>query len=142
MANFTPMFLNFMFAGLLVFSVLAFGSLYQDENAVQDPFIEDDALSDTYSGLSSSLGGFRDQAQEQKQLFETENPTTGTGSILLFSIVSAGKIFGSMVITLFNTLIALPVTILGIDPIVVSVLVSIIILTLIVGLWRIYKLGG
>ena len=47
-----------------------------------------------------------------------------------------------MIIGTFNTIIKLPVVFLGIDPIIVSILSTMLILTIIIGLWVVYKLGG
>lgn len=142
MVKFIDLFTNFMLIGLVVFSLFAFTIFFQEENKVDDRFIENSLMSDTYISLNSSLAGLRTQSQAQKTLFESENPTSGFGTILLFSIVSTGKVFNGMIIGLFNTLIKLPVTVLGLDPIIVSVLSTMLILTVIIGLWIVYKLGG
>ncbi len=142
MAKFQELFNNWMLIGLVVFSFLAFGYFFQAENDVVSPFMENSLMNSTYESLSSNLNSFSGDSQAQKTLFESENPTGGFGTILLFSIVSSGKVFNGMVVSTFNTLIALPVTILGIDPVIVSVISTMLILTIIVGLWILYKLGG
>lgn len=142
MTKFLDLFTNFMLIGLVVLSMFAFGVFFQEENNIDDQFIENPLMNETYSKLKSDLGDLRGQGQAQKTLFESENPTGGFGTILLFSIVSTGKVFNGMIIGLFNTLIKLPVTFLGLDPIIVSVLATMLILTIIIGLWIMYKLGG
>jgi len=142
MAKFYELFTNFMLIGLVVLSMFAFSVFFQEENNVEDPFIENTLMNNTYHSLYTNLNSLRDESQAQKTLFESENPTGGFGTILLFSIVSSGKVFNGMVVGIFNTLIKLPVVILGIDPVVVSVLSTLLILTIIIGLWIIYKLGG
>jgi len=142
MASFFELFVKFMFIGLISFSLFAFTITTQEENNVDNPIIENSLIESTYSSLSEDLGGLRDKGQAQKTLFESENPTSGFGTILLFSIVSAGKVFNGMVIGIFNTLIKLLIVFLGLDPIIVSVISTLLILTIIVGLWSIYKLGG
>ncbi len=142
MAKFYEFFINFMLIGLVVLSLFAYGVAFQEENNVENKFIEDSLMNDTYSNLRTDLGSLRDTSQAQKTLFESENPTSGFGTILLFSIVSSGKVFNGMIVVLFNSLIKLPVTVLGLDPIIVSVLSTMLILTIIIGLWIVYKLGG
>ena len=142
MAKFTDIFFSFMLVGLVVLSMFAFTSFFQEDNNVENPFIENTLMNDTYGSLQTDLGDLRDQSQTQKTLFESENPTSGFGTILLFSIVSTGKVFNGMIIGVFNTLIKLPVVILGLDPIIVSVLSTMLILSIIIGLWVVYKLGG
>ena len=142
MGSFQELFTNFMLIGLVVLSMFAFGVFFQQENSVDTPFIENTLMNNTYHSLYTNLNSLRDESQAQKTLFESENPTGGFGTILLFSIVSSGKVFNGMVVGIFNTLIKLPVVILGIDPVIVSVLSTLLILTIIIGLWIVYKLGG
>lgn len=142
MAKFYDLFINFMLVGLVVLSMFAFAVVFQEDNNVDEQFIENFLMNETYNNLKTDLGNLRDESQAQKTLFESENPTGGFGTILLFSIVSTGKVFNGMMIGTFNTLIKLPVVILGIDPIIVSVLSTMLILSIIIGLWIIYKLGG
>lgn len=142
MAKFYDLFSNFMLVGLVVLSMFAFTIFFQEDNNVEDPIMDNSLMNSTYNTLRQDLGGLRDQSQAQKTLFESENPTSGFGTILLFSIVSTGKVFNGMVIGVFNTLIKLPVVILGVDPVIVSVLSTLLILTIIIGLWVVYKLGG
>ena len=142
MAKFIKLFFSFMFIGIIVLSLFSFIVNFQEENNVEDKFVDDLLINRTYENLKLDLGGLSDESQAQKTLFESENPTSGFGTILLFSIVSAGKIFNGMVIGLFNTLIALPVIFLGLDPIILSVISTMLIITILFGLWVVYKLGG
>ena len=142
MVKFYDLFVSFMMIGLVVLSLFAFSTSFQEENEVENKIMDNTLMNNTYYQLRVDLGGLRDQSQAQKTLFESENPTSGFGTILLFSIVSTGKVFNGMIIGLFNTLIKLPVAILGLDPIIVSVLSTLLILTIIIGLWIVYKLGG
>lgn len=142
MAKFYDLFINWMLIGLVVVSFLSFGYLYQQDNNVDDEFMDNTLMNETFSSLKTDLGGLRDESQAQKTLFESENPTSGFGTILLFSIVSSGKVFNGMIIGTFNTIIKLPTVVLGVDPIILSVIGTMLILTIIIGLWVVYKLGG
>lgn len=142
MAQFYELFTNFMLIGLVVLSMFAFGVFFQDENGVDNKFIENTIMNSTYHSLYEDLNSLSEESQAQKTLFESENPTSGFGTILLFSIVSSGKVFNGMIVGVFNTIIKLPVVVLGIDPVIVSVISTMLILTIIIGLWIIYKLGG
>lgn len=142
MTTFNNMFKNMMMIGLIIFSILSLGFIVQEENDAEEQFKDNSLISKTFDSLESDLGNLRNQSQSQKTLFESENPTSGFGTILLFSIVSAGKVFNSMMIGVFNVIIELPVVFLGLDPLVVSVISAIFIIMIILGLWAVYKLGG
>lgn len=141
-ANFYRLFVNFMLIALVIFGLFVSISTIQQDNNVEDKFTDSEIINNTYGSLEEDLDDLRDQSQGQKTLFESETPTSGFGTILLFSIVSSGKVFNAMTIGVFNTLIRLPVVILGMDPIIVGLLGTLMIITIILGLWAIYKLGG
>lgn len=142
MATFYDTFINFMLAGLFIFAIFSFITVFQNENNTDDKIQDNSIINDSFYDLTTDLTGFRDKSQAQKSLFESETPTGGFGTILLFSILSVGKVFNGMMISIFNTIIKLPMAFLGLDIIVVSVLSTILILTIIIGLWAVYKLGG
>lgn len=142
MVKFLDLFTKFVIIGLVVLSMFTFTAFFQSENNIDNKFIDNSLMNETFNSLRTNLTGFRDISQDQKNLFESENPTRGFGTILLFSIVSAGKVFNGMLVGIFNILIKLPVVVLGLDPVVVSALSTILILTIIIGLWIVYKLGG
>jgi len=142
MAQFYKLFVNFILIGLIALGILSFTVGLQQDNNLNDTITNNALINSTFSNLESDLGGFRDEAQPQKSVFETENPTEGFGSILLFSIISSGKVFNSMVVGIFNSIVRLPATILGIDPVIFSVITTLLVITIIFGLWSVYKLGG
>lgn len=142
MVKFDGLMINFMLIGLVVLGIFAFGINFQNENEVNDKFIDDDLMNVTFSNLESDLEGLRDTSQDQRSLFESEKPTEGIGTILLFSIVKAGQVFNNMIVGVFNLLIRLPVSVLGVSESVASVLSTVVIVLGMLGLWSIYKLGG
>lgn len=142
MMKFSDLFTNFMIVGLVIIGILAFSFVFQDQNNAPNKLIENNLINSTYNNLYSNLNEYGSTAQSTKTLFESENPTSGFGTILLFSIVSAGKVFNGMIVSVFNVIISLPVKLLGLDPVIVSVLAAILIIVIIVGLWSVYKLGG
>lgn len=142
MANFYEYFIKWALVGLVFVSLFAWIIGVQDENDASEKIVNERLINNTFSGIRSDLISYREDAQTQKGLFETETPTQGFGSILLYSVVSAGKVFNGMTIGLFNSMIQLPVVYLGLDPVTASVISIIIIVTIIITLWILYKLGG
>jgi hypothetical protein len=142
MANFQDLFINMAFIGLIVFSLFAFTIIVQEDNDAPQKIVDNSLINNTYTGLRTDLEGFQESSQAQKLLFEREQPTLGFGTLLFYSVISAGKVFNGMIGVIFNSVIKLPVVILGLDPVLVSVITTILVLVIIVGLWIIYKVGG
>lgn len=142
MAKFDEMMINFLMVGLVVLGIFAFGIGFQSENDINNKFIDDPLMNSTFASLENDLAGLRDTSQDQRTVFESEKPTEGIGTILLFSIVKSGQVFNNMIVGVFNLLIRLPVSVLGVSESVASVLSTIVIILGMLGLWAIYKLGG
>lgn len=134
--------MNFMLVGLVIVSLFFYIDLTQEENNVEDKFIKNSLMNKTFEDLKTNLESIGEESQEQKTRFEKEDPTKGIGSLLLFSVVSSGKIFNGMIIGVYNGLIILPASIIGLDPIILSIIGTMLIFTIILGLWVVYKLGG
>ena len=142
MVQFQKHFINFALIGLIIFSMFAFITKFQEDNNVSPGVMEDATMNATYSDLKDTLDALDEDTQTQKTLFENEDPKKGYGTLLLFSIVSSGKVFNSMIMGIFNTIVKLPVVALGIDPVIISVIITILMVTIIISLWILYKLGG
>lgn len=140
--GFQETFITFAMIGLFVFSTLAFIISVQTENNAVNKLSDDIYINNSFGNLQNDLNDFRDQAQAQKEVFEKDNPIASFGYLIFYSIISTGKVFTKMTFGLFNSLIDLPVRYLGVDPIVISILSTILIITIIIGLWIIYKVGG
>ncbi len=142
MAKFEKTFVNYALGALILISLFAFIVTIQEDNNVTDGIIEVEIINETFSQLKDDLGSGRDTSQSQLELFQKEEPTIGFGSLILFSVVSSGKVFTGIIIGTFNLLIKLPMVIFGVDPVISAVLSTILIIGFILGLWVLYKLGG
>lgn len=142
MATFGKTFNNFALLGLIIFGILAFVITLQVDNNASDQLRSNKLINSTYSDLETNLGDMRNQTQNQREIFESESPTVTFGSLILFSVVSSGKVFTSMVVGVFNIIINLPVVLFGVDSVVISVLSAIFLVGIIIALWVLYKLGG
>lgn len=142
MVKFEELFIQFALGTLLIVSIFAFGISLQSDNNATETIRNNTLLNSSFGQLQEDLGGMSGQTQTQRELFEEETPTAGFGSLILFSIVSSGKVFTGITIGTFNVLIKLPMVLFGVDPIVSSVLSTILVVMIIFGLWFVYKLGG
>lgn len=141
MATFYDTFITFAMIGLMVFAIFSFIVLTQNNAGTSNPIIQHPLINKTYIQLEGNLTGFENSSQSQKTLFEQEDPKLGFGTLLFFSIVSSGKVFNAMIGSVATTLFRLPAYI-GIPKSVISVFVTILIITIILTLWILYKLGG
>lgn len=142
MVQFSNLFGNFVFLALFVLAGISFVVISQESNEAEQPLVEDALFNESYLALQDNLESLEDTSSIQYDQFTGEAPQPGFVSIVLFAIVGAGKAFGNVVILTFTVLIKLPLFILGIPSTTFSVIATWVIISLIIGAWRLYKIGG
>lgn len=139
---FQQTFYNFMLLALMLLAILSMIFTVQRDNNAPQPLANNSLFNETASRLGANLTNGQNSSQTQQSIFSAETPAPGFGSIVLFGIVSAGKTFTNMIYNIFDVILRIPMVVLGIDSEIVSALVSILVITLIIGIWIVYKLGG
>lgn len=140
--SFRQVFTIFSLIGLFVFATLSFAITLQEDNSVTDTILNNSQINRTFERLQSNLTSVGNETQQQRQNFESEIPERGFGSLLIFSIVSVGQKFTATIIGTYNILIVLPASIIGVPTEVIGVLGSILLVTLILLAWRVYRVGS
>lgn len=136
------MFVTFALIGLFVYAAISFIVVTQRENNVDLTILDNEIINRTYRNLEIDLSEVGTEVQGQRETFESEIPERGFGSLIIFGIVSVAQKFMGMIISIYNIFIVLPSAILGIPKIVTSVLSAILLVTLILLAWKVYRAGG
>ncbi len=142
MAKFEDLFGNFVMVGLMVLALFSLIIIVQIDNDAAQPLADSELFNSTYGSLNETIGSLEGTSATQYNLFSKETPTPGFGSIVLFTIVSVSKTFGNMIFALFILLIKVPLIVLGVDPTIVSMIISFLTISVVIALWIIYKFGG
>ncbi|KKN21506.1 hypothetical protein LCGC14_0924710 [marine sediment metagenome] len=142
MSRFQELVLNFSIVAIMVLSLFSFFIIVQEQNDAVDPLKNNAVFSDSFEQLIGTIENNTRDAEEKYGVFNDEDPKAGVGSIVLFGIVSVGKTFSSIIFGTFIAVIKLPLVILGIAPSVYNLILVILIISVIVSVWLLYKLGG
>lgn len=142
LTSFKDVFITFTIVGIFMFAMISFVFELQDSNGVINTIKENELLNNTFNRLETNLSTFGSQAQTQKDNFESEIPERGFGTLIIFSIVTVAQKFTGMVIAIYNTMVLLPASVLGIPPIVVSGFNAIVLIILVLLSWRVIRLGS
>ncbi len=128
--------------GLIAVTLIQFVVQIESDNDQEGQrILGNSLLNKSFQNLQGNLSGFGDTSQGQLESFQSESPTTSFGSLIIFTIVSAGKIFSGMIITVFTILLLWPVTIFGVSSVVASVISAIFLISVVIGLWSLFKIG-
>lgn len=140
--SFQDTFYSFMLLGLLVLALLSSSFIIQEDNDAPQPLASNPLFNQTATSLNESISSAEASGQIQQGIFSEEKPREGFGSIVLFGVVSAGKTFTNVTYDILGLTFRIPMVVLGINSEIVSAFISILVITIIIGLWIVYKLGG
>lgn len=132
-------FVSFALLGLIIFGTLSFVMIFQSNNNATERITNNQIMNNTYNDLFGNLSKAENTAEEQNKIFGNTTPTESYGEVQIDSVVSPTKAFKTIILGIYNVLIKLPSSILGVSPIVMSVISAILIIFLIIGIWAIWK---
>lgn len=142
MAKFEDIFGTFAFLGLIVLALFSVIITVQRDNEAEQPLIDNELISSTYGSLNETMGSLEGTSSTQYSLFSKETPKPGFGAIVMFTIVSIGKTFGTIIFTFFTLIIKVPLIVLGIEQTIVAMIMSFLTISVVIALWVVYKFGG
>ncbi len=142
MAKFENIFGNFIMIALVVLALFSLIIITQKDNEAIQPLVEDKLFNSTYFDLNSTISSLEGTSSSKYGLFTEERPKLGFGSIVLFTIVNVGKTFANVIFVLFTAIIKIPLVVLGVDPTIISMIISFLTISIIIALWVVYKFGG
>lgn len=123
--------------GLFVFSIMSFIVNVQNDSSVSNPITDNDLINDSYVDLRGNLSS--SESKDAADNFGQVTPTQEFGELEVTSIVSPTKMIKSLIVGLWNIFIKLPQGILGVSPIVATLISSILLVFIIIGIWAIWK---
>lgn len=142
MAKFSDSFVSWVLLGLFVVSMIAFTIGIQEKNGLESTIGNDSIINSSYVSLTNTLSESTDTANSSKTAFESDiEPQTSFGDLVFVSILGVGKTITGMIIGVYNILFVLPTTKLGIPKLITNVLSTLIIMTLVLMAWRVYRSG-
>lgn len=131
--------INMGISALFIFGIFSFIITVQTNNSVSIPITNNSFINETYGDLSSEISSSSTKSETYKDTFGTTTPTQQYGEIEINSIVSPTGTIRSMTLGFLNILIKMPMVILGVSPVVASMITIIIVLILIIGTWAVWK---
>lgn len=142
MADFNNILGKFFVLSLITVALFNLVISTQEENGVQVQLIDEEVFNSSFEKLRLSVDDSTEKSQEKYNVFISEEPKTGFGSLVLFGIVSVGRTFSNIVFGTLSAVISLPLSILGIPESTINLLIAWLIIVVIVAVWLLYKLGG
>ena len=140
--KFEEIFGTFAFLGLIVLALFSVIIIVQGDNEATQPLVDNELISGTYGSLNETIGSLEGTSSTQYSLFTKETPKPGFGAIVMYTIVSIGKTFGTIIFVIFTLIIKVPLIVLGIEQTIVAMIMSFLTISVVIALWVVYKFGG
>lgn len=135
-------FILFAVIGIMALSAIFFISTTQSDNDTTFSILDNPTLNKTFNRLQTNLTNYGDVAQEERAKFESEIPEENTLTLLIFSIVTVWQKFFALIIGVYNILVVIPASVLGVSKVIIAVFDSMVVVTLILLGWRLYRVGS
>lgn len=141
MAELRQYFIGFMVLGLFSIALIMFALGIQVNNNVSNSLYNDSRVSSAFLNLSASLDDASITTNKIKDKFQTDSGVTGLLGLVFYSIVDGAKLLLSMTVGVFVIIATLIIDVIGINPIVFTVISISLLISLILLSWRLYRLG-
>lgn len=139
--KFGNLVIGIILVGLFFFSLTAFAVQTQTNNPTNSSLQNDAVFNSTYNSIQSSLITTSGTANTTKNVLETDTPTAGFGSLIFFSIVGIGKLLSGTTIGMYNIIEGAAYHYIGISPIILGAISAILLITIVLAAYRLYKVG-
>lgn len=133
---------GFVLIGVFTLALLVFGIQIANENDAQQNINQDPRIATLYYSINSSLGLAYNYANDSKASFEQDNGFLSFGSLVFNSIVGVGITITKIPILIYDAVMLFLSDVLGIPPIIINSGLAIILITIVLLLWRVYRIGS
>ena len=130
---------NMIMSALLIFGILSFTFIIQEENDSSQKLSDNPLINDTYNDLFGNLSANQGQAQTSSNVFGNFTPNENLGVWEVTPIVSPTRLLRTLSVGFYNIFVQLPMKVLGVSPLVAGTINGILLFLLIIGIWAVWK---
>lgn len=141
MGSFKNVFISFVLVAVITLSLITFSVNVATNNDADATILENQQINSTFSGLEEDLRDLETTSQDQRENFEDDSITSGLGFLVFQTIISGGRVFTGIIIGFFNILGTPLASIIGVPTAILGAFTSILVVSLILLAWRLYKRG-
>jgi hypothetical protein len=141
MDTFKEFLVSFAVIGLFIFAILTFAVNFQLENQTSIGLMTDSRMNDTYNDINENLNDLNLEAIKQMNNTENAELEQGVDYFSIASIWGSFKKFASNIKGVSNILGNSMRNYIGIDPLVIAFIFSIVLISLVFLGWKLLRVG-
>lgn len=129
--------------GLFVIALISAAVIFSEDNELNDKITNNPDISKAFGNISKDLNESSTKAQSQRESLEQETsiPILSYGFFFLKSILDAGKVFTTMIVSITGAVFSLAQERLSLNPIITGTILAITIISLVLLGYKLYKTG-
>lgn len=139
--GFKSLIVGAVLVGLVVIALLQGFTSLANENNATNVLMENDIIESRYETINDTLYDLNTTAQAAKENLESDSSNFVTGFFFLNSILNIAKSFTSVLVASLTGVFVMIQSSIGIPPIVTGVFMGILIISLVLAAWRMFKSG-
>lgn len=124
---------------VVVLAIFSFVIITQTNNNTKYLITNNSIINASYGDLYNNISSTQAQGDSASRNFGNTTPTQSYGIVDVNSILSPTRLFKSLTLSTYNSIIQLPIKILGVPPMIAGVIDALLLLFLILGAWAIWR---
>jgi len=140
MVEFKDYAINFLLVGLFVVSMFGFAGKIASNYGESPDIMGGDKIN--LSGIQNTVNATNDASKSWRTSFQSDSLVLTAGALVVYSIWQVGNLVLNSAVDLAVLFFDGITQTLGIPPVVTSVLIAILLISLIFALWRVIKAGN
>jgi len=141
--EFKEIIIGFILISICMFSILTFISLFSSDTDSSNIVNTNPSLNRTFGNISKQMEDTQKRAEESSSSFAKEgsHPILTVVGFVFQSLLDLGTVLSNSIVGFFYIYTNFFKENLGISPIIIGALTSILLIVLILALWRVYRIG-
>lgn len=126
---------------LFSFGLISFAYYTTINNNPDSTLLSDPVFNETFNSLNSTMGQYQATAEEQLNNTQKEVPTVLSDNLIFQSIIGIKNTFTGIIKVMTNIISTLLFRVLHLNYIILGIIMTIILVSIIFGIWRLIKTG-
>jgi len=140
--SFMSYIISVVLVALFAFALISFGVQLADDNSTNVSILNNNAINRSYENLEYNLSSVRDNAESQQESFFKDIPIIGEASLILGSLAGIVRVFFNSLTSFYTLFVTLISETLGIPSLILDGIVAIILISMVLLAWRVYRAGS
>lgn len=142
MVGFRESIISMILVAVFAFTIIGFGAQFAIDNETNKSILNDPIINKSYGDIQTQLDSSSDSVETQKDSWYNDVPVIGAINLIWKSLTGILRVFFSTFTNLYNVIVTLISTTLGIPAIVLNAINVIITISILLLLWRLVRSGS